>query len=89
MAGLPTNGKSGTHCWGGRFLHHLHGGWTRHPLLHCFGIELIAVGFDYLVLTSIRCSMVACVVVGINGCLKSTVSPLPVCSMWPRRLPVV
>ena len=24
MAGLPKKGKSGTHCWGGRFRHNLH-----------------------------------------------------------------
>ena len=59
--------------WGG---YHLC--WFRLSVLHCFGIEFLADGF---VLTSIVCTLVAGVVMGIDGCMKRAVSPLHVRSM--------
>ena len=46
-----------------------------------FGIEFLAVGFDCFVLTSIVCSMVAGMVMGIDGYMKRAVSPIYVWSM--------
>ena len=49
----------------------------RISVLHCLGIAFLAVGHACFVLTSIGSSMIAGVVMGIDGCLKRAVYPLP------------
>ena len=49
----------------------------RLSVLHCFDIAFLAVDHACFVLTSIRSSMIAGVVMGIDGGLKRAVFPLP------------
>ena len=58
-------------------------------LCNVFIIEFLAVCFGCLVLTSTGCSVVAGVVIGIDGDLKRAVSPLYILLIWSIRLSVV